>query len=110
LAAAAVCLVAGLGVAIRFVVTAAGDPTTSGGEYVLGAIMGLILYGPALLWAAWPIAFPAIAAIGVGAAFFRRRYRPGGENLAVLRIARVLLFGYAAVLVVMWFVWLLGAR
>lgn len=75
--------------------------------------MGLILYGPALLWSVWPIAVLAIAIAGAGLAFFRLRYESAERRFATSRLAkfgRLLLFGYAAVLAVMWLVWLLGAR
>jgi len=75
--------------------------------------MGLILYGPALLWTVWPIAVSAIAVAGAALAFLRLRNERAVERFAMSRVAKVgqvLLFGYGAVLLVMWFVWLLGGR
>ncbi|WP_156434374.1 hypothetical protein [Mycobacterium sp. IS-1590] len=107
--AAAACLVAGLLTAGRFVVNGAA----SGGEYVLGFVFGLSLYGPALIWAAWPVAVPGIAVVGVALAFAGRRSRIVQSRLTQnrgVRIAKAILLVYAAVLVVSWLVWLLGAR
>ncbi|KUI42422.1 hypothetical protein AU197_15105 [Mycobacterium sp. IS-1590] len=85
----------------------------SGGEYVLGFVFGLSLYGPALIWAAWPVAVPGIAVVGVALAFAGRRSRIVQSRLTQnrgVRIAKAILLVYAAVLVVSWLVWLLGAR
>lgn len=113
LVTAAVCLVAGVLVAGRFVLTGIDDGSASGGEYALGFVFGLILYGPALIWAAWPVTFPAIVVLGVALAFAGRRIRFENSRWAgnrAVRTGKVILLAYAAVLVVSWLVWLFGGQ
>lgn len=113
LVASAVCLVAGLLVAGQFLLTSIGDEAASGVDYVLGFVFGVFLYGPTLIWAAWPVAFPAIMVVGIALAFARHTIRIDHSRLVrnrTLRIGRIVLLAYAVALAVSWAVWLLGAR
>jgi hypothetical protein len=108
LAASAVCLLAGIGLAASLV--AVSDPHASPIEYVLGSFAVFLFHGPLLVVAGWPISVPVIVALGVLLAYLRRRPGTASGRFAVpRRVVVIVLAGYGILLAAAWTVLLLGA-
>jgi hypothetical protein len=104
-------LLAGVVMAVAFVVATGKDDAGSLGERILLAALGLTYYGPVLLLGFWPVGLPIVAALGCGLAFVPRQPRclrthPG--VLRAVRVGRAILIGYAVVLAATWLVLVLG--
>ncbi|MGJ6125529.1 hypothetical protein QN239_23435 [Mycolicibacterium sp. Y3] len=65
-------VIAGIAVAIGFIVGKDSTTTVAAGEYVRLVVVSLTVWGPMYLLIAWQVSIPAIIGIGVLAASIRR--------------------------------------